>query len=127
VVVEDSGSDRPFYRCNNTVVEDRSADELEVTYSLEPVGPGAILRNISVDESEASPRVRRMVDGETVTVHGDPLPAQGQVVRSNGSYYLVTEVGRDDPDWSETTATAARGGLFLIGLGLLRLRWRYGP
>lgn len=138
VVVEDSGDGRPFYRWNVTGRDDGDADRsARRTYSLAAVGPETILRDLAVNGTDASPRVRRMLDGETVTVYAEPpagesldhdevLDAHGEVVRSNGSYYLVTRAGRQRPDRSDGEARTVRGVLVAVGLALL-WRGRYGP
>lgn len=105
------------------------AGEQRLTYSLEAVGTETVLRDIAVNASETSPRVRRMIGGETVTVYADPLDetelrAEGQVVRSDGDYYAVRRVETTPPAWSETQAKLARSLLVLIGLAALRARWR---
>lgn len=134
VVVEDSGNGLPFYRWHVEDADDGDRDRTARTaYSLAAVGPETVLADIAVNESEVSPEVRRMLDGETVTVYaesptGEPfdrdveiLEASGDVVRSNGSYYLVTSAGRQRSDHSESDATVLRGVAVLLGVALL---WR---
>ncbi|WP_137287477.1 hypothetical protein [Halorussus salinisoli] len=115
VVVEDDMTDAPFYRrvVNQT--------ETRVTYSLERVTPETILRNTSVAESDVSQEARRTIDGDTVRTHDRPLDAAGQVVRSDGSYYVV-ESSRHDPERSERSATVWRGIAFAVGLAMLHRR-----
>lgn len=136
VVVEDSGNRLPFYRWEVEAADDGDSDgTTPKTYSLEAVGPETILRDIAANESEASPEVRRMLDGETVTFYVDSpagespnwddgiVEARGNVVRSNGSYYLVTRAGRQRPDHSEFDATVLRGVAVLFGVALLWRTW----
>lgn len=118
VAVEDSGSRTPFYR---RVIE---RTDRNVTYSLEVVGPETVLADVAVNESELSPKARSTLDGETVETYGRPLHRAGEVVRSDGEYYLVYESGRWDADPDTFEPTFYRAVAFLAGLGLLRRRWR---
>lgn len=137
IVVEDSGNGLPFYRWQVEGSDDEDPDRTaRKTYSLEAVGPETILRDLAVNASESSPEVRRMLDGETVTVYAaspegeafdrddEILEARGNVVRSNGSYYLVTRAGRQRPAHSESEATVLRGVAVLFGVALLWRTWR---
>jgi hypothetical protein len=137
VVVEDSGNNLPFYRWRVEGADDGESDQTaRRTYSLEAVGTETILRDIAVNATASSPEVRRMLDGETVTVYAEPpagesfdrdvelLEASGDVVRSNGSYYLVTRSGRQRPDQTEPDATVLRGAAVLLGVALLWRTWR---
>jgi hypothetical protein len=137
VVVEDSGNDLPFYRWRVEGADHGESDRAaRRTYSLEAVGTETILADVAVNATESSPEVRRMLDGETVTVYaGSPagesfdrgveiLEASGDVVRSNGSYYLVTRAGRQRPDQTESDATVLRGAAVLLGVALLWRTWR---
>lgn len=118
VAVEDSGSRMPFYR---RVVE---RTDRNVTYSLEVVGPETVLADVAVNESDLTPEVRPTLDGETVETYGRQLQHSGEVVRSDGEYYLIYESGRWTADPNTFDAAFYRAVAFLAGLGLLRRRWR---
>lgn len=118
VAVEDSGSRTPFYR---RVVERTDSN---LTYSLEVVGPETVLADVAVNESELSPKARPTLDGGTVETYGRRLYHAGEVVRSDGEYYLVYESGRWSADPNTFDAAFYRAVAFLAGLGLLRRRWR---
>jgi hypothetical protein len=118
VAVSDSGSRKPFYR---RVIE---RNDRNVTYSLEAVSAETVLADVAVNESELSPKARPTLDGETVETYGRPLHHAGEVVRSDGAYYLVHETGRWSADPNTFEAAFYRAVAFVVGLGLLRWRWR---
>jgi len=122
VIVEDSGTGKPFYRWRINRTE-RPDDQHRVTYALEEVTPPEILRNISVAPGDLSEKARRTLDGETVRTRGEPLDAAERVVRANGTYYYLAEE-RDPrggpPEWQ---ATVGQVVAVAVGLGVLRGRW----
>jgi hypothetical protein len=124
VVVEDSGDGRPFYRWRVNRTESDDGTEDRVTYALEAVGPEQVLRNVSVRERDISETARRAVDGETVRTRREQLDAAEKIVRANGTYYHLVEAdeSRDGPSTFE--ATVGQVLAVLVGLGMLRGRWR---
>ncbi|UPV74255.1 hypothetical protein M0R89_17165 [Halorussus limi] len=122
VAVEDSGSGKYLYRWRVNRTE--TANEDRVTYALSAVSPPEILRNVSVPEREVSEEARRAIDGETVRTRGEPLDAAHEVVRSNGTYYHLSETENPRGGPSKWQATAAQAVAVLVGLGMLRGRWR---
>lgn len=125
VTVEDSGTGRPFYRWRINRTETDGGDVYRMTYSLEAVGPGEILRNVSVPPSELSGKARRALDGATVRTHGDSLAGAGKVVRTNGTYYHLAERGYHRPDRSGLDGRVWQAVAFVVGLAALRYRWRH--
>ncbi|WP_135854463.1 hypothetical protein [Halorussus salinus] len=122
VIVEDSGTGKPFYRwrINRTEISD---DRYRVTYALEEVTPPEILRNISVAPGDLSEKGQRALDGEEVRTRGEPLDAAHRTVRANGTYYYLAEERAPrgaPPEWQATVGQVAA---VAVGLGLLRGRW----
>ena len=118
------GTDPAFRRQNISRVGNGS--ESEIRYSLDPVGPATVLHAISREETELPPRIRDVLDGKNVTVHGRVYDIEGVVVRSEQEYYRIKVVSRSKPIWGRNRSLVliARGIPFVIGLAFLRNRWR---
>ncbi|UPW00288.1 hypothetical protein M0R88_17485 [Halorussus gelatinilyticus] len=122
VIVEDSGTGKPFYRWRINRTE-RPDDRYRVTYALETVTPPEILRNISVAPGDLSEKARRALDGETVRTRGERLDAAQRVVRANGTYYYLSEEENPRGGPKEWQVLAGQVVAVAVGLGLLRGRW----
>jgi hypothetical protein len=118
------GADPPFRRRQISGVA--NATDGRIRYALEPVSPGTVLREISRPETALHPRLRGVLDSREVTVHGRAFDVDGQVVRSDGAYYRVHVVSRSEPTWdaNPTLVFVVRAVPFVVGLSVLRDRWR---
>ena len=118
------GIDPAFRRQNISRVGNGS--ESKIRYSLDPVGPATLLHAISREETELPPRIREVLDGKNVTIHGRDYDIKGVVVRSNQKYYRIQVVSRSEPTWGQNRSLVliARGIPFVIGVALLRNWWR---
>jgi len=118
------GIDPAFRRQNISSVGNGS--EPKIRYSLDPIGPATVLQGISREETELPPRIREVLDGRNVTVHGRVYDIDGVVVRSEQEYYRIKVVSRSEPTWGRNRSLVliARGIPFVIGVALLRNRWR---
>jgi hypothetical protein len=118
------GTDPPFR--HRRVSAPANATDGRIRYALEPVGPGTVLREVSVDEAALPPGLDGVLAGREVTVRGRTFDVDGLVVRSGGAYYRVHVVASSEPTWDgdHPLVLLARGLPVAVGLGVLRARWR---
>jgi hypothetical protein len=118
------GTDPPFHR--RRVTTSAGVGDDRIRYALEPVRAETVLREVSRPETDLPPRLRSVLDGRTVTVHGRHFDVDGLVVRSDGAYYRVSAVDRSEPTWDDNPVLVfvVRGLPFVTGLLFLRERWR---
>jgi hypothetical protein len=118
------GTDPPFRRVR--VSRPEGTEEGVVRYNLDPVEAETVLEEVSVDEQRVPAELRSTLDGEAATVYGRTVDVEGKVARVDGEYYRLTVVDRSRPGWTANRAlvTVVRAVPFVVGLGLLRRRWR---